>query len=100
MFRVHPWTMDHKGDPKDGTHSLRGQAESWGCSIRRREGSGDGYKEVFYNNGGETLEQVAHRGGGSCVSGDIQGEAGGGSEQPNLAISVPVHCRGVGLDDL
>jgi len=47
-----------------------------------------------------TLEQVAHRSGGSCVSGDIQGEAGGGSEQPNLAVSVPVHCGGVELNDL
>jgi len=23
-----------------------------------------------------------------------------GSEQPNLVVDVPVHCRGVGLDDL
>lgn len=31
---------------------------------------------------------------------DIQGQAGPGPEQPNLAVHVPVHCSGVGLDDL
>ena len=31
------------------------------------------------------------------VSGDIWGQAGRGSEHPNLAVGVPVHCRGVGL---
>jgi len=34
------------------------------------------------------------------VSGDIWGQAGRGSEHPNLAVGVPVHCRGVGLDGL
>ena len=29
-----------------------------------------------------------------------QGWAGWVSEHPDLAVSVPVHCRGVGLDDL
>ena len=27
-------------------------------------------------------------------------QAGLGSEQPDLAVDVPVHCRGDGLDDL
>ena len=27
-------------------------------------------------------------------------QAGPGSEQPDLAVDVPVHCRGDGLDDL
>jgi len=31
---------------------------------------------------------------------DIQGQAGPGSEQSDLAVDVPVHCRVVGLDDL
>jgi len=31
---------------------------------------------------------------------EIQAQAGGGSEQPNLTVGVPVHCRGVGLDGL
>ena len=50
---------------------------------------------VFYSKGSETLEQVARTGGGCSVLEDIQGQAGQGSEQPNLAV----HCRGVGLDD-
>jgi len=29
----------------------------------------------------------------------ILGQAGPGSEQPDLAVDVPVHCRGVVLDD-
>ena len=43
------------------------------------------------------MAQVAQR---SSISGDIQGQAGWGSEQPDVAIGVPVHCRAVGLDDL
>ena len=27
-------------------------------------------------------------------------KAGPGSEQPDLAVDVPVHCKGIGLDDL
>jgi len=34
------------------------------------------------------------------ASGNTQGQAGWGSEQPDLAVGVPVHCRGVGLGDL
>jgi len=30
----------------------------------------------------------------------IQGQTGQGSEQPDVAVGVPAHCRGVGLDDL
>jgi len=33
------------------------------------------------------------------IPGDIQCQAGQSSEQPDLAVGVPVHCR-VGLDDL
>jgi len=40
------------------------------------------------------------RGGGSPSLGDVQGQAGPGSEQPDLAVDVSVHCRGVGLNDL
>ena len=42
----------------------------------------------------------AQRGGGSPTPGNIQGQAGPGFVQPHLAVGVPVHCRGVGLDDL
>ena len=30
------------------------------------------------------------------LKGDVQGHAGSGSEQPDRAVGVPVHCRGVG----
>ena len=60
-----------------------------------------GYKEkVFYNRSGEALAQVAQGGGGCRVPGDNQGQAGWVSKQPDVAIDNPVHCRGVGLDDL
>ena len=45
-------------------------------------------------------KQVAQRGGGCPVFGDIEGQAGPGSEQPDLAVGVPAHCRGDGLDDI
>ena len=31
---------------------------------------------------------------------NTQGQAGQGSEHPDQAVGVPVHCRGVGLDGL
>jgi len=40
------------------------------------------------------------RGGGCPITGDAQGLAGQGSEQPDVAVGVPAHCRGLGLDDL
>ena len=55
-------------------------------------------QKLFYNQGGEALAQVAQRGGGCPIPGDIQGQAGWGSEQSDEAIDVPVHCSGVGLD--
>jgi len=54
----------------------------------------------LYDEGGETLAQVARRSGRCPIPGNIQGQVGGGSEQPDLAEGVPAHCRGVGLDDL
>jgi len=60
-----------------------------------------GYKEeIFYHEGGETLAQVAQRGGGGPIPGNIQGHLGRGSEQPGLVEDVPAHCRGIRLDDL
>jgi len=44
------------------------------------------------------MEQDAHRCGGCPVAGDCQGEVGSGPEQPDLAVHVPVHYRGAGLD--
>jgi len=42
----------------------------------------------------------AQRGGGCPVCGDIQGQAGQISEQPDVAVGVTVHCRGVGSNGL
>ena len=57
-------------------------------------------EEILYNEGGETLEQVAQRDGRYPIPGNIQGQFGWSSEQPDLAEDVPAHYRGVGLDDL
>jgi len=45
-------------------------------------------------------KQNAQRGGGCPIYRDIQGQVGLVSEQPDLAVGVPVHCRGFGLDGL
>jgi len=47
---------------------------------------------MFYNRSGESLAQVAQRGGRCSDPGRFQGQAGPGSEQPNLAIDIPVYC--------
>jgi len=60
----------------------------------------DRRKKLFYREGVETLEQVAQRGSGGPIPGNIQGQIGRGSEQPGLVEDVPAHCRRVGLDDL
>ena len=44
---------------------------------------------------GETLEQVAQRGGRCSIPGNIQGRVGQGSEHPDVVEDVPAHCRGV-----
>ena len=48
----------------------------------------------------EREEMVAERFGGYPVPGDIQCQSEPGSEHPNLAVDVPVHCRAIGLDEL
>ena len=57
-------------------------------------------EEFFYNEGGETLDQSAQRGGVCSIPGNIHDLAGPGFEQPDLAEVVPPHCKGIGLDDL
>lgn len=57
-------------------------------------------EEVFYDDGDETLAQVAKRGGIWPMPGNTQSQVGIGSEQPDLFKDVPTHCRGVGLDSL
>ena len=55
---------------------------------------------MFYNKIGEALAQVAQRGGRCPTPGNLQGQIGRGSEQPDLVEEVPAHYSGVGLDDL
>lgn len=57
-------------------------------------------KKFFNRKGGLALELVAQKGGGSPVLGDVQGQDGSGSEQPDLAVNVPSCCKRVGLDYL
>jgi len=55
---------------------------------------------IFYHEDGERLEQIAQRGSGGPIPGNIQGQAGQSSEQPGVVEDVPAYCRGAGLDDL
>ena len=49
-------------------------------------------KKFFYTEGGDTLEQVAQRGGRCPIPGNIQGRVGRGSEQPGpVAGGVRLH---------
>ena len=47
--------------------------------------------------GDQAQEQASERYGGCPIPGYLQGQAGPGFEQPDLAMDVPVHCRGAGL---
>jgi len=57
-------------------------------------------EEIFYSEGGETLELVAQEGGRCPVPENIQCQVGRRSEQPGLDEYVPAHCRGIGLEEL
>jgi len=73
-----------------------------GATLKLKEGRFglDIQKRFFYSESGETLAQVAQRGGGYPIPRDIQGQVGWGSEQPDPVEDVPVYCRGVGLGNL
>ena len=58
------------------------------------------YEEILQSEGGEALPQVAQRGGGCPVPGNVQGQVGRHSEQPDPVEDVPAYGRGVGLDGL
>jgi len=51
-------------------------------------------RNSFYAEGGETLAQVAQKGGGFPIPGNVQGQVRQGSEQPDPVEDVPAHCRG------
>lgn len=57
-------------------------------------------KNCFYNEGGETLEQVTHRKHGCLIIGSVQSQIRQGSEQPEKLIDVPDHGRGIQQDAL
>jgi len=46
---------------------------------------------MFYDEGVETLVQVSQRGGRCPMLGNIQDQAGRGSEQPSVVEDVPAH---------
>jgi len=43
---------------------------------------------------------ISHRGERCSIPGNTPGQVGWGSEQPDLVVDVPTHCRGIGLDVL
>jgi len=53
------------------------------------------YTVGFHSEDGDALEQVAQRGCGCPVTGDVQGQAGCGSGQPGLVSGDLAHSRGV-----
>jgi len=57
-------------------------------------------KKLFYNEGGGTQAQVAQRRDRCPIPGNIQGQVGQGSEQPDLVEDVPAPCSRVALGDL
>ena len=56
--------------------------------------------EIFYDEGGDALEQVAQRSCGCPIIGSVQSLVGQRFEQPDLVQDVPAQGREVGLDDL
>jgi len=109
---VHPGEGKAVGRPYSSLPVLEGAYRKDGENIVSRaccdRARSNGFKlqetrskeEIFYHEGGETLEQILQRDSGGSIPGNIPGQAGWGSEKPGLVEDVPAHCRGVGLDDL
>ena len=64
--------------------------EKW-FKIKRGEIHIGHKEEVFYDKCSEALANVGQRGSGWPILGNIQGQAGLGSEQSDWAVCVPVH---------
>ncbi|KAK4822058.1 hypothetical protein QYF61_008867, partial [Mycteria americana] len=86
-----------RGDLIEAFQYLKGAYKKMGTDFLAGPvtiGQGTGSKEeIFYNEGGEALAQVAQRGGRCPIPGNIQGQVGWGSEQPDLVEDVPAYCR-------
>ena len=69
--------------------------------TNNKTGIKTGYKEeTVYAEGGEILALVAQRGGRCPMPGNVQGQVGWGSDQPDPGEDVPAHGRGLELDGL
>ena len=94
MSWLHPNKHGQQDDGGDPAPLLCTDETSAGVlvesSVQERNGP------VFFNSSGKALEQVDEI--GDCPILEESGKTG--SEQPDLSVDDPVHCRGVGLDDL
>ena len=107
-FLIHSLSVDwlpavHCGFPKFKIQALcNGYPSRMMCCffLIGKMGWGKGWCKWCKIQDGETLAQVFWRGGRRLLSGNIQGQVGWGSEQPDLVVDVLAHCRGFGLDNL
>jgi len=74
----------------------------WERCLCSGEASSSFAREVWKTESASTEEEEWEEGSpeGPTAAGHLQSEAGSGYGQPDLAVDVPVHCRGVGIDDL
>ncbi|PKU42046.1 hypothetical protein llap_7646 [Limosa lapponica baueri] len=82
---------------KGSGKSKKGKKRKRKKEGKRKRKGGKGGKRLS-NDGSD--DEVAQRGGGGPIPGNIQGQAGRGSEQLDLVGHVSAYCSGVGLDDL
>ncbi|KAK4825521.1 hypothetical protein QYF61_000034 [Mycteria americana] len=86
-----------QGDLIAAFQYLKGAYKKDGDRLFNRACSDRTRGRNILREGGETLAQVAQRGGRCPIPGNIQGQVGRGSEQPDLVEDVPAHRKGVGL---
>ncbi|XP_054077977.1 kynurenine formamidase isoform X1 [Rissa tridactyla] len=69
--------------------------EAWGCGHKESSHAQGCKEEILYAEGGEPLVQVAQRVGRCPIPGNIPGQVGRGSEQPDPVEVVPAYGRGL-----